>query len=110
MWCDAYVVPDRSSAGEESGKARNLGPVTSDTEQGDGWFWLDLAERSVDSDQLESAFLAPGDGSWLWRYQLIETIQDGNLLKIRVSTYAPRDGLFLSIPVRDKGLLEKIAP
>ena len=91
----------------ESTPARNLGRVTHDTEKGGGWFWLDLAGRPVDSDQLEAAYLAPGEGSERRRYQLIEAVQDGNLLKIRVGAHAPSHGLFLWVPGRDKGLLQK---
>jgi hypothetical protein len=99
--------PEDGRATRESTRARKLGRVTHDTETGGGWFWLDLAGRPVDSDQLETAYLAPGEGPERRRYQLIEAVQDGNLLKIRVGAHAPSHGLFLWVPGRDKGLLQK---
>ena len=94
-------------ATEQSARARNLGRVTQDAEKGSGWYWLDLAGRPADAVQLESGYLAPDEGSGRRRYQLIEAVQDGNLLSLKVGAHAPRDGLFLWIPRRDKGLLEK---
>jgi hypothetical protein len=38
---------------------------------------------------------------------LIETIQVGNVLKVRVAKHAPATGLFLWVPARPAGLLEK---
>ena len=91
----------------KTGQPRRLGRVTPDAEKGDGWFWLDVAGRFADDDQLETAYLAPGEGAERRRYQLIEAVQDGNLLKVRAGAHAPRDGLFLWIPGRETGLLEK---
>lgn len=96
-----------SASATDSGKTKNIGRVLPDTEKGDGWFWLGLAGRSADSDQLENAYLAPADGAGKRRYQLIEAVPDGDLLKLRVGAHAPREGLFLWIPNRGKGFLEK---
>jgi hypothetical protein len=38
---------------------------------------------------------------------VIEAIQIGNVLKVRVAKHAPATGLFLWVPVRPAGLLEK---
>jgi hypothetical protein len=96
-----------SASATDSGKAKNIGRVSPDGEKGDGWFWMGSAGRPTDSDQLENAYLAPADGAGKRRYQLIEAVQDGSLLKLRVGAHAPREGLFLWIPNRGKGFLEK---
>jgi hypothetical protein len=100
-------VDSGSASATDSGKARNIGRVSPDSEKGDGWFWLSLTGRPTDSDLLEDAYLAPADGAGKRRYQLIEAVQDGNLLKLRVGAHAPREGLFLWIQSRGKGFLEK---
>ena len=72
-----------------------------------GWFWIGLASRAVESDQVEAAYLAPSEGAQQHKFQLIETIQVGNVLKVRVAKHAPTGGLFLWVPARPAGLLEK---
>jgi hypothetical protein len=88
-------------------KARNLGRVSPDAELGSGWFWIGLASSPVENDQLEAAYLAPAEGARKHKFQLIETIQIGNVLKVRVARHAPATGLFLWMPIRPPGLLEK---
>ena len=95
------------STSAAAGRARKFGRVSRDAEQGAGWFWTGLAGRSADSDQLESGYLAPAEGAERQRFQLIETVQEGNVLKVRVAEHAPAEGLFLWIPGRAPGLLEK---
>ena len=88
-------------------KARNLGRVSPDAELGSGWFWIGLASSPVENDQLEAAYLAPAEGARKHKFQLIETIQIGNVLKVGVARHAPATGLFLWMPIRPPGLLEK---
>ena len=95
------------SALAAAGRARKFGRVSRDAEQGAGWFWTGLAGRSPESDQLEAGYLAPAEGSEQHRFQLIESVQEGNVLKVRVGEHAPAEGLFLWIPGRAPGLLEK---
>lgn len=80
-----------------------MGRVSPDSELGVGWFWIGLANRKIDDDQLESAHLAPAEGTHQHKFQLIETVQDGNVLKVRVAEHAPAEGLFLWAPARDAG-------
>jgi AAA domain/PLD-like domain len=102
------IVPGRDSAGSVTGKARRLGRVQPDVEMEAGWFWLGLGDKqSPESDQLESGYLAPAEGAEQHMYQIIETLQDGNILKVRVAEHAPADGLFLWVPRRAPGLLEQ---
>ena len=96
-----------TGASEPTGKATMIGRVSQDAEQGAGWFWMGLTGRQADSEQLESGYLAPSEGSGQRRYQLIESVQDGNVLKVRVARHAPADGLFLWIPRRAPGSLER---
>jgi hypothetical protein len=88
-------------------EARVIGRVSADAELGAGWFWIGLGGRKLDDDQLEAAYLAPAEGARRLKFQLIETLHDGNVLKVRVSEHAPTDGLFLWSPARAPGLLEK---
>jgi hypothetical protein len=101
-------VSGRDSMGSLTGKARRLGPVQPDVELEAGWFWLGLGGRkSPESDQLEAGYLAPAEGAEQHMYQLIETVQDGNVLKVRVAKHVPADGLFLWVPARAPGFLEQ---
>jgi AAA domain/PLD-like domain len=88
-------------------KAKRLARVTADAERGAGWYWLGLAGRSVDGDVLQDAYLAPADGADKARYQLIDSVQDGNVLLVRAAEHAPAEALFLWIPSRALGFLEK---
>jgi AAA domain/PLD-like domain len=99
--------PEKDQLDDAPQEARNLGRVSPDAELGPGWFWIGLAGRPVESDQLEAAYLAPVEGARERKFQLIETIQIGNVLKVRVARHAPATGLFLWTPVRPPGLLEK---
>ena len=99
--------PEKDPLDGTGRKARNLGRVSPDAELGPGWFWIGLAGRPVENDQLEAAYLAPAEGAQKHKFQLIETIQIGNVLKVRAAKHAPATGLFLWVPVRPPGLLEK---
>jgi hypothetical protein len=99
--------PEKGSPASTTRKARNLGRVSPDAELGPGWFWIGLASRAVENDQLEAAYMAPAEGARQHKFQLIETIQIGNVLKVRVAKHAPATGLFLWVPGRPPGLLEK---
>src|SRR5579863_9769898 len=101
------VEPGKEGPDGKSPKSRNLGRVSPDAELGPGWFWLGLASRNIESDQLEGAYLAPSEGAQQRKFQLIETIQVGNVLKVRVARHAPSSGLFLWVRVRPPGVLEK---
>lgn len=87
--------------------ARKAGRVSADPARGAGWFWLGLKDKSYDSEQLGAAYLAPADGPGQHKYQLIETVQDGNVLRLRAAKHAPREGLFLWVPKGEPGQLEK---
>lgn len=99
--------PEKDTPGTTTRKARNLGRVSPDAELGQGWFWIGLASRAIENDQLEAAYLAPAEGAQQHKFQLIETIQIGNVLKVRVAKHAPATGLFMWVPVRPPGLLER---
>lgn len=86
---------------------QRIGRVSPDSELGTGWFWIGLAGRKLDDDQFETAHLAPAEGTHQHKFQLIETLQDGNVLKVRVAEHAPTEGLFLWAPARDSDLLDK---
>jgi AAA domain len=102
------LCPPADQAGNTSGGGgKKIGQASPDPEHGPGWFWIGLAGQAVDSDQLERSCLAPADGPEKHRFQLIESMQDGNLLKVRVAEHAPAHGLYLWIPGRAPGLLEK---
>src|ERR1700684_3601712 len=64
--------------------SKKIGQAAPDQEHGPGWFWVGLAGQRVDSDQLERGCLAPADGPDQHRFQLIESMQDGNILRVRV--------------------------
>jgi superfamily I DNA/RNA helicase len=91
-----------------TGKDRNLGAAHRDSERPAGWFWVGLGGRQApESDQLEASYLAPSQGGEQYKYQLIESVQDGNVLRVRVGEHAPMDGLFLWVPGRSPGFLEQ---
>jgi hypothetical protein len=92
---------------EPSEKATKIGRVHQDAERGAGWFWVGLGGLKTDSEQIEGGYLAPGEGARQRRFQLMESVQDGNVLKVKVARHAPADGLYLWIPQRAPGLLEK---
>lgn len=108
--CHSTTGRTRAASASEpvpSPGARKVGRVTADPESGAGWFWIGLKGRHYDSDELDDAFLAPPDGSEHRKYQLIETIQDGNVLRIRAAEHAPQDGLCLWVAMGEPGRLEK---
>jgi superfamily I DNA/RNA helicase len=95
-----------SGTSKPTRQAIKIGRVAPDVEQGAGWFWIGLTGKQPESEQLEDGYLAPAEGAGQRRYQLIESVQDGNVLKLRVARHAPADGLFLWIPRPAPGLLE----
>lgn len=99
--------PGKDISDRTARKARRIGRVSPDAELGTGWFWIGLASRNLESDQLEAAHLAPAEGTRRHKFQLIETLQEGNVFKVRVAEHAPTEGLFLWVPARAPGLLEK---
>ena len=99
--------PGKGGPNGKSPKSRNLGRVSPDAELGSGWFWIGLGSQAIESDQLEGAYLAPSEGAQQRKFRLIETIQVGNVLKVKVARHAPSSGLFLWVRVRPPGLLEK---
>jgi hypothetical protein len=102
--CAAPGGPDRPL----TSKDRNLGAAHRDGEGSAGWFWVGLRGRQApESDQLEASYLAPSEGGKQHKYQLIESVQDGNVLRVRVGEHAPTDGLFLWVPGRAPGFLEQ---
>jgi hypothetical protein len=86
--------------------ARRVGRVTADEGLGPGCFWVGLDGRPLEDDQIEAAFLAPGGGSMEHKFLVIETVQEGRVLKVRVAEHAPRQGLFLWVPQQPRGLLD----
>jgi hypothetical protein len=96
--------PDSDAAASKTNDKR-IGAVISDAERPAGWFRLGLRGRKLDSDQLDGGYLAPAKGEQ--RYQLIEALQEGNILRVRVAEHAPPNGLFLWVPGHPPGFLEK---
>jgi len=105
--------PQKSRAGQNTTEERAAtdtakcrGPAVPYEEHGPGWFSVPLAGcQAFESDQLEAAYLAPREGGHTHKFQLIETVHDGNVLRVRAAEHAPRSGLFLWIPERDTGRL-----
>jgi hypothetical protein len=90
---------------------KRLGRANRDLESDPGWFWVDLGDQAAESDQLDTAFLAQGEGSQQSRFQVMEAVQADDVLKVKVAAFAPSDGLFLWVPRRggaqpDKALLD----
>jgi len=114
-WLDELIgivkqlCPDdgKDLSDSKMGDARVIGRVSPDAELGAGWFWIGLGGRKLEDDQLEAAHLAPAEGARRLKFQLIETLHDGNVLKVRVAEHAPTEGLFLWSPARAPSLLEK---
>jgi AAA domain len=108
LLCPAQKSPGRQdTTGEHAGAdtAKRRGPATPDEERGAGWFSVPLVGQAFESDQLEAAYLAPREGGHTHKFQLIETVHDGNVLRVRAAEHAPRSGLFLWIPDPDTGRL-----
>jgi len=90
---------------------KRLGRANRDLESDPGWFWVDLGDQAAESDQLDTAFLAQGEGSQQSRFQVMEAVQADDVLKVKVASFAPSDGLFLWVPRRggaqpDQALLD----
>jgi AAA domain/PLD-like domain len=109
LLCPAQKSPARQDTTEQRGPAANTAKRRSaaiaDERRGAGWFAIPLAGQAFESDQLEVAYLAPGEGGSARKFQLIETVHDGNVLRVRAAEHAPKTGLFLWIPDRDTGRL-----
>jgi hypothetical protein len=108
LLCPAQKSPGGQGTTEEhaaADRAKRRGPATPDEERGAGWFSVSLAGQAFESDQLEAAYLAPRKGGHTHKFQLIETVHDGNVLRVRAAEHAPRSGLFLWVPDRDTGRL-----
>ena len=99
--------PGKEVSDSATRKARRIGRVSPDAELGAGWFWIGLASRKLEDEQLEAAHLAPAEGAQHRKFQLIETLQEGNVLKVRVAEHAPAEGLFLWVPAHVPGQLEQ---
>jgi AAA domain len=84
----------------EDAEPKRFGRANRDGESDPGWFRVDLGGQDAEADQLESAVLAPAEGPRQRRFQVMETVRDGNVLKLKVASYAPADGLFLWMPRR----------
>jgi KaiC/GvpD/RAD55 family RecA-like ATPase len=108
LLCPAQVSPAGQDATERraaANAAKRRGAATPDEKRGAGWFSVPLAGQTFESDQLEAAYLAPAEGGSTHRFQLIETVHDGNVLRVRAAEHAPRSGLFVWVPERDTGRL-----
>jgi hypothetical protein len=106
-----YEVGGGDTGLPEGWKPKRLGRAHRDLESDPGWFWVDLGDQAEESDQLETAFLAPGEGSQQSRFQVMEAVQAGDVLRVKVASFAPSDGLFLWVPRRggvrpDQALLD----
>lgn len=88
-------------------RPERIGKVSPDAEAEPGWFWLDLGGQVVEADQLETAVLGPADGPQRRRFQVLESAQDGGVLKIKVASFAPSDGLFLWVSRGGRARLDK---
>jgi hypothetical protein len=88
-------------------RPERIGKASPDADAGPGWFWLDLGGQAVESDQLETAVLGPAEGPQKSRFQVLESAQDGGVLKIKVASFAPSDGLFLWVSRRGRARLDK---
>src|SRR2546429_7574280 len=97
LLCPPEKSPDEVTV-EQVPAAKRRGMVAPDDERGPGWFSVPLAGQAFESDQLESAYLAPRQGGRTQRFQLIETVHDGNVLRVRGAEHAPRRGLYLWVP------------
>src|ERR1017187_1207730 len=102
--CEASGGDEGAAAGQ--GPER-VGKVSPDAAAGPGWFWLDLRGQVVESDQLETAVLGPADGPQQRQFQVMESAQDGSVLRIKVASFAPSDGLFLWVSRRGRARLDK---
>ncbi len=99
---DATKTKPKPKKAEET--AKRLAPVQPDA-KGAGWYSLTLRGRTVDSDQLEEAFLAPAKGPAEAMYAVRDSVQDGDVLRVLVMAGAPPDGLYLWVPDRDRTAL-----
>src|ERR1035441_6241551 len=66
-------------------RPERIGKASPDAEAGPGWFWLDLGGR----------------------VRAVEAQQDGRVLRIKVASFAPSDGLFLWVSRRGRAGLDK---
>lgn len=88
------------------GQDRRLGRVRRDVDEGEGWYWLRLGQRG--ELDLDEAYLAPSGGGAHRKYGLVEAVQDGETVRVRVANpNAPDDGLVLWAPAFDARVLEE---
>jgi AAA domain len=93
-----YEVSGGDKGLREGGRPKRLGRANRDPESDPGWFWVDPGGDAAEPDQVETAFLAPAEGPRERRFQVMEAVQDGHVLKVKVASFAPADGLFLWLP------------
>src|SRR5260370_24175315 len=70
-----YEVGGGDTGLPEGWEPKRLGRANRDLESDPGWFWVDLGDQAAESDQLETAFLAQGEGSQQSRFQVMEAVQ-----------------------------------
>jgi hypothetical protein len=91
----------------QHGEPERLGRANRDPQLDPGWFWVDLGRPAGEADQLETAVLAPADGPRQRQFPVLEAVQDGNVLQVKVASHAPADGLFLWVSRRGRAMLDK---
>ncbi|GAA4384130.1 hypothetical protein GCM10023088_52110 [Actinomadura verrucosospora] len=72
-----------------------------------GWYSLVVRGRTIDTDRLEEAFLAPAEGPEKLKYGVRDAMLDGEVLHVHVASHAPQEGLFLWAARPGRGRLRK---
>ncbi|MFD0683063.1 AAA domain-containing protein [Actinomadura fibrosa] len=99
----AATTGQRPSQGAQG--TRIVGRARPDPVAGSGWYQVALRGTAFDPDRVSEAFLAPDDGADEHKFSLIETVQDGAVLRVRVGGHAPADGLVLHVKSEPGGML-----
>jgi hypothetical protein len=81
-------------ANRSRGLAR-IGAAVRDADAAAGWFRVDRRGQRFSGDQLDSAWLAREQGPRFDGYPVIEAVDEGNEVRVRVAAHAPERGLFL---------------
>lgn len=83
------------AAGDDGSQVERLTEALPNPSLGPGWYWVDLSRLDLEPELVESGWLSPVEALDQDSYGVIEAVQDGSRLNLRVGGGAPASGLYL---------------
>src|ERR1017187_6994348 len=75
-------------------RPERIGKASPDAEAGPGWFWLDLGGPVVRPGLRETAVFGPAEAPQQRGFQVLESAQDGSILRMEVGRESNSGGVF----------------